>query len=267
MNDPHVAALVYKIEHGPSVDYSEAEPLDREETDFHVQIANEEVRFEFKEHYATEDAARKAIEEYIRAWEFDAGLQRGPNYFQLKFNHAQIKDRNPTLGVGDVSVHIRSGVPTVTVGVSVLSRCYPPPPSGVLITADVQTLYDRYMGYCQDREPLAAMAYFCLTVLEESAAQQPQKASTNRKPAAKRKSAAEKYGIELEVLTKIGFLASEKGGHQGARKASGKDNDLTAQETRFLKEAIKEVIHRAAELAHTSDGDLPKISLSAFPPV
>ena len=261
MNDPHVAALVYKIEHGPSVDYSEAEPLDREETDFHVQIANEEVRFEFKEHYATEDAARKAIKEYIRAWEFDAGLQGGPNYFKLKFNHAKIEDRNPTPGVESVGLHLRAGMPTLTIGVVCLSRCYPPPPSGVQITADVQTLYDRYMGYCQDREPLAAMAYFCLTVLEESAAPPPQKASTNRKPSPKRKAAAEKYGIEVEVLKKIGSLTSEK----GARKASGTD-DLTAQEARFLKEAIKEVVHRAAELAHTPDGDLPKISLSDLPP-
>ena len=28
MNDPHVVALVYTIEHGPSVDYREAEPRD-----------------------------------------------------------------------------------------------------------------------------------------------------------------------------------------------------------------------------------------------
>ncbi len=28
MNDPHVVALVYTTEHGPSVDYREAEPRD-----------------------------------------------------------------------------------------------------------------------------------------------------------------------------------------------------------------------------------------------
>ena len=98
MNDLHVAALIYKIEHGPSVDYSKAEPLDREETNFRVQITNEEVRFEFKEHHATVDAARKAIEDYIRAWEFDAGLRRGPDYFKLKFDHPQIEDPKPNDG-------------------------------------------------------------------------------------------------------------------------------------------------------------------------
>ena len=87
MNDPHVAALIYKIEHGPSVDYRKAESIDHEEAGFRVKIAKDQVRFEFKEHYATEDAARKAIEDYIRAWEFGAGLENGPSCFKLKLVH------------------------------------------------------------------------------------------------------------------------------------------------------------------------------------
>ena len=157
MNDPHVVALIYKIEHGPSVDYSKAEPLDRKETNFRVQITNEEVRFfEFKEHYAAEDVARGAIEDYIRAWEFDAGLRGGPNYFKLKFAGAQIKDRNPTPGVisgpaieGDLDGSISATL-------LVLPPYYPPPPSGVmLITPDVQTMYDRYMGSPHETEKKA----------------------------------------------------------------------------------------------------------------
>ena len=68
MNDPHVVALLYNIEHSPSVDYSKAEPIDHEETDFRVKAEKDQVRFEFKKHYAMEDAARKAIEGYIRSW-------------------------------------------------------------------------------------------------------------------------------------------------------------------------------------------------------
>ena len=74
MNDPHVVTLLYEIEHGDSADYSKAEPIAREETDFHVQIANEGVCFKFKKHYASFSAARKAIEDYIRVWEFDAAF-------------------------------------------------------------------------------------------------------------------------------------------------------------------------------------------------
>ena len=33
-------------------------------------------------------------EAYISAWEFDASLNHGPDYFRLKFDRAQIEDRN-----------------------------------------------------------------------------------------------------------------------------------------------------------------------------
>ena len=84
MNDPHVVALLYQIEHVRGVDYGEAKPIDHEETGFRVEIANEQVCFEFKEHYDTKDAARKAIEDYIRGWEFDASLREGPDHFKLR---------------------------------------------------------------------------------------------------------------------------------------------------------------------------------------
>ena len=258
MNDPRVVALLYKIEHGRSVDYREAEPMDHEEAGFRVKIAKQQVRFEFKEHYATEDAARGAIEDYMRAWKFDAGLRGGPNYFKLEFDHAQIEDRNPPPepGMTKISLHARAGMPTMTATLTVMPPCYPPPPSGIMLTPDVQTMYDRYMGYRQGKELLAGMAYFCLTILELST-----KEERNR-----RKMASKMYGIELGVLDKIGCLSSERGGQQ-ARKASGKDNDLTAQDRHFLEEAIKVVIRRAAEKAHDPDGDLPEISLSDILPV
>ena len=243
MNDPHVVALIYKLEHGQAVDYREAKPIGHEEPDFHVKIANEKVRFEFKKHHATAKAAQKAIEEYICAWEVDVGLwQGGPNYFKLKFAHAQIEDRNPTPGVKDISVTVRAGTPTATVSATV-DKEYPSPPSGLTITPDVRTLYDRYMGCRQGKEPLPSMAYFCLTVIERSPT---------------------KKEFSSRVRDTIRHLSSGKGGRQ-ARKADGKDKDLTAQDRRFLDEAIKALIRRTAERAHDPDGDLPLISMSDLP--
>ena len=212
MNDPHVVALLYQIEHGRGVDYGEAKPIDHEERGFRVEIENEQVCFEFKEHYETRDAARKAIEDYIRVWEFDASLREGPNHFKLRFKGAHIEDRKPTPGVMDTSASITSGVPKVSV-MAAVSKPYPSPPSsGLKLIPDVQTMYDRYMGYLQDREPLASMGYFCLTILERST----KKKSTEKKKC--RELASEMYRIELEVLDKIGHLSSERGGQQ-ARKA------------------------------------------------
>ena len=66
MSHPTVVALVYRIEHGASVDYIEAKPLRREEPDFRVEVNDEEAHFEFIGHHAIEQAARQAIEGYIR---------------------------------------------------------------------------------------------------------------------------------------------------------------------------------------------------------
>ena len=48
MNDTHVVALFYQIDHGQSVDYREVKPSDHEEKGFRLKISNEQVCFEFK---------------------------------------------------------------------------------------------------------------------------------------------------------------------------------------------------------------------------
>ena len=106
MNDPHVVALIYDIEHGASVDYEEAEPFIREEPAFRLEVKDKKARFELKGHYAKESAARESIEEYIRVWEFDACLNNGSDSFKLRFDKAEIKDRNPT--PGQVSIYASS---------------------------------------------------------------------------------------------------------------------------------------------------------------
>lgn len=252
MNDPHIAALIYRIEHGPSVDYSRAEALDHKETGFRIKINGRQVRFEFEDHYATKGAARKVIEDYIRRWEFTAGLCQGPSYFQLRFDRAEIEDRKPTPGAVSVigqpiRVSVTMSRPTVTVS----PLHYPPPPSGVSLNNDIETMYVRYMDYRQGRKSLVDMAYFCLDILQ----------SRNG-----RKGAVEANQISSKVLKKIQVLSSTRGGRQ-ARKAIGRNQDLTDQERRFLEEATKAMICRAAEKAHNPDSDLPKITLSDLPRV
>ena len=92
---------------------------------------------------------------------------------------------------------------------------------------------------------------FCLTVLQH--------------PDGKA-AAARRYSIALKVLTTVGRLSTEKGGQQ-ARKAVGKDTDLTDQERHFLEEAVKAIIRRVAETAYNPDGIRPGISLGSLPSV
>ena len=265
MNDPHVVALIYRVEQDeiPTVDYSKAEPLaGLEEPEFWLGVQNNEARFEFKVHYATEGEARQAVEEYIRVWEFDANLARGGPAFRLRFERAEIVDRNPTPG------QIRmSGIGNVEVGGSskltyVASR-YPSPPSDVSLNSDVLTMYQRYMDYRQGLEKLTGMANFCLDFLCKFVA--PQYSTGRRKGS--RSEAAKVFRIEKSILARIGDLCANKGGPTGARKGNAVAANLTESERRFLEKAIKRLIRRAAEKAHKPNGSLPVITSSDLPQI
>ncbi len=248
MNDPHVVALIYSIEHSDSIDYEMAEPFVREESEFCLEVKNKKVRFELKDHYPTESDARKSIEEYIRTWEFSACLERGADSFKLRFDKAEIEDRNPTPGGGILCTPLIA-MPGEILPASLTLKLanYPSPPSGLTVSPDAQTMYDRYMNYRRGHESLLGMAYFCLTVLENSAGG--------------RKAAARKYQIADKVLGKVGYLCSEKGGSE-ARKAGGVTKELTEEERHFLNQAIKKIIYRVAEKTCNPLAELDKISLS-----
>ena len=54
MNDPHVEALHYWVEHDGSVDYSKAQPFEYEFREFWVRLENRKVTVRPKGHYARE---------------------------------------------------------------------------------------------------------------------------------------------------------------------------------------------------------------------
>ena len=256
MNDPHVVALIYRVEHGDGVTWNHAEPLVDPETpeEFRLEVKDKKARFGLKVHYAKESEARKAIENYIRIWEFDVCLECDtPDFFRLKFHKAEIVDRNPTpgttrlRGVGSI---VGSSSASLTLGPS----RYPLPPTDICLDdrfdPDVQTMYQRYMDYRRKREPLPSMAYFCLTV-------------PKRKEGGRLRT-AEKYQIGGHVRAKVGRLSSHKDG-LAARKAEGVATEMAESERRFLEQAIRKIIRRVVEKTRKPDRSLPKISLSDLP--
>ena len=69
-------------------------------------------------------------------------------------------------------VTIRSGVPRVQAKLTKVAASYPAPPQGPAIEPDdpdASFMLSRLDLYRQGREPLADVAYLCLTVLEHSA--------------------------------------------------------------------------------------------------
>lgn len=265
MNDPHVTALHYWVVHDDSVDYKQAQPLEYENELFRVQVNSRQVTITPKYHYATEERAREVVEGFIRTWEFDAALESGSGRFSLKYSGADICDRSPTPappGVVNLSFTARAGHPTATARLRVGRGSYPSPPPGPMLNVDtpfVQAMLLRLERYYRGREPLASMAYLCLTALEENAPKGEGKAN-------KDKQVRSHYVISRHVLRQVRWLSSEKGGSE-ARKGGGLDEDFTEEERKFLVAAVRIFIRRAAEKETHPNQCLRKITLADLPTV
>jgi hypothetical protein len=258
MNDPRVSVLVYRVRHDETVNYDKASPLAYETANFKVSVNGSDARFAMKEHFATVDQALEVVWPFIRQWEFAVALDRGPGEFELVFLDAVVEDRKPTPSVVDVARQ-----ETVKVGDSfspVLGRSsYPEPPTNVAVDADVEAMALHYSRYRKRKETLAAMAYFCLTVLERAT-------GAPRGGQRRRLAMQGKFGIEVTVANTLGDLTSEKGGAE-ARKDDGRSHEFTADERTWIEQATKRMIRRAAEVAYDpaaaasqiTMGDLPKL--------
>ena len=89
----------------------------------------------------------------MRNWEFVVGLARGPNAFTLSFDRSETVDRNPPPGPPRLSAH-----------------AFPqPPPAAIKRSPDIDSMYQHYLRHLGGGEQLPAMAYFCLTKLEQMA--------------------------------------------------------------------------------------------------
>jgi hypothetical protein len=258
MNDPHVSVLVYRVRHDETVNYDKASPLAYETANFKVSINGREARFEMKEHFATVENALEVVGPFIRQWEFAVALDRGPGEFALEFLDAVVEDRKPTPGVVALKGAFVVGV-AGTVSVVVGRSSYPEPPTNVAVDAGVEAMALHYSRYRKRKETLAAMAYFCLTVLERAT-------GAPRGGQRRRLAMQGKFGIEVTVANTLGDLTSEKGGAE-ARKDDGRSYEFTADERNWIEQATKRMIRRAAEVAYDpaaaasqiTMGDLPKL--------
>src|SRR4051794_9739062 len=91
MNDPHVVALHYVIIVGPDCDFDKAPPLKHQEAAFDVEVAGRDATFTMKQHFATADEARFAVQPFVDAWNVTSGLDKDPSAFRLEFNRAELE--------------------------------------------------------------------------------------------------------------------------------------------------------------------------------
>ena len=248
MNDPHVVALIYDVEHEESVDYGTAETIEEERSTFRLTLQDGEARFELKEDYASPQQAQKAIQPFIEQWELRTSLAYGPGNFALRFKRPKMIDRDPEPGVISVSADAAHFIFTTSTPSVTVSRQYPRPPVERCMKMDcpeVRIMRNRYMDYRQGREPLASTAYFCFDVF-------------TRLLGGDLKDSAEKHKISRNLVERVRTLASRKGGDQ-ARKQDGIGDPLTRKEAQFLEKAVTAMILRAAIVAADPDQSMELI--------
>lgn len=252
--NPWVVALHYRVAKNDGVIYRTANRAVHRRAEFDLVMDDGKVVFEFRCHYPDEDSARAAVRDYIEDWEFQADLSIGAGRFRLEFIRAEIVDRDPLLG----DRHVPSWVTVWSIRTPAIpaSVDYPGPPAEITVNPE-DTLFavmrQRYEAYSRDSTTLTAVAYFCLTCLEQTVPPQGRK----------RKAAAALYNIPYGDLQRVGALADDKGGQQGARKAKGMENDLTEEETAFLVDMVKTMMRRRGEVAASSHGDGPGLAPDA----
>ena len=264
MNDPHVKALYYWVNHDDSVDYDDADPLEHEHELFHLQVNSRQVTIEPKHHYSTQEEAFAAVEGFIRHWEFEAALHSGSSRFSLSYMYADVIDRNPVPpppGTVDAKATIRSGPPTVSAKVRAGRKTYPGVPVGGdlnLNGAVVQAMLYQLDMYHKRRALLGPMAYFCLTTLQDSVPQGDGDADTRTR---------NYYRISRRVLRQVRNLCSNKGGVEEGRKGAAVNANFTKQERAFLIAAIQAFTRRAAEKSTHSSELLDMIKLDDLPKI
>jgi hypothetical protein len=260
MNDPHVVALHYAIQPAEDVDYDRATPLNGHTDAFEYTLAGTEATLVMKKHLATEKDAREVVDPFLRAWSIHAGVDGFAEEVTFHFKMADIIDRQPISEGGTLAMEGTICASVHISGTLHLSRGrFPSPPQQFASSPDVETMYHRYQAYREEREPLLAMAYMCLTVLE---------ASLGPNVEGKRKAVCDKYHIDPPVREKFGDLVSERGDASEARKMSGTGSliPLTEDEKGWIEAVVRRLILRAGEYSYDPN-NLSKITMSDFPPL
>lgn len=232
MSDPHVESLYYHLRTGEKFSYDNPPPREYEFKDFIAKLEDGNLACEMKTHYPTVEAAQEAVDLVLRAWEIQEGLTQGSDVIHFVYNNAVVID---LASPGNLTIALRAGIENPTVRVTIGSPRYPDPPTQFHVSADVAVMWLRYRMYLEGREPLLSMAYFCLTVIQESAGGRSQ--------------AAKKYNISRTLLDRWGLLTrGNRGDETTARKVVGiyQLEPLVGNEQPWVRDAVKRAIRRLA---------------------
>jgi hypothetical protein len=260
MNDPHVEKLFYRVIIPDHTDYDNAPPISGENDEFKWHLSKEQLVLECKPHFASENEARAVADSLLRAWEVSIGLRQSPRDLTFRFQSSSIIDRSPPPESGTQTLKVLGSGGAVVGGHADVRVSYaqlPVPCRNFAISPEVEMMYSRYSSYRKDKKSLLSMAYWCLTIIEGS----------TRVSKKKRRTAADQYGIDIDVLNELGRLSSEAGDETEARKFTDKSTlaSLTQNEKNWVESVVKKLIERMAEYAYDPSAKLQQVTISDSP--
>lgn len=259
MNDPHVVSLKYRLVKEHDVDYSNPPPIVHEAGGLRLRLDEGGLTVTMLDHYPSSEVAREVVYPFLRAWEIDQAISLGKTELHFEYEGAEVIDRSPSLPNQGHNLAARIvcsvNAAGVLVNASVTRAKYPAFPQRLKLSPELETLWHRYEGYEQGREPLTSMGYFCLTLVEHNAGG--------------RAKSARKYNVSRKILEKLGHLTSALGDARTARKVSTSSTSrtLTPAEQEWIKAAVKLLARRLGEWEFDPTGALPELTLADLPKV
>lgn len=251
MKDPHVESLRYELKTVKDENYN-APPLRLKRDDYELNLDENLLTITFFKHFAEVEKAKEFVESFLQSWEIYCGITYGQTEISFNYKDAKVIDRNP------IKVKITEYVETTYDGNSKISdevivsftrNKYPEPPLNFKASQDVKTLWDRYQGYKEGKEPLFSMGYFCLTYLESQFKG--------------RDNVSRMLNISTNVLNKLGTLLSRRGADKTARKVTKNLKKSTPKERLWIDQAIRKIIQ---QLGIQNSGNKPeKLTMSDLP--
>lgn len=262
MRDPHVQALYFNASSDVGTAYQPTASLSFENALGKFEVAANGLKCIPAEDFSSREAARAAIEPFLQAWEISTDLVDRFGALRFSYERADVVDRSPP-PAGTLQAIQAEGFISFAAGGSVVATAvlneYPKPPSGFEATSTVAMCYRRWMKFKAGKEPLQAMAYFVLSVVETAAKEHISGGAKVRTKASRM------FCVDEEVLSTIANYASARGGEESARKADPKGAyaDLTAAETAWLDHATRVLIRRIGE--HAAGAEMKRVSLRDLP--
>lgn len=253
MKDPHVKAVHYKLRSISLADFSDAQPLEYENADFKVRVADSRAVVEMKKHYSTHEEALEAVQPFLESWELGVGLETGkPGMLSFSLQSVEMTDQSLPPSAKNFAFVVPERRIPIRFRRLIREKQdrYPAPVEDLYVTTDVRWMYDRWAMYCKGSTHLNDLSNFCITVLKASAGGM--------------KNASQKYRISERVLRTLSQLSATKGGGI-ARKAEGACQPLSRNETAWMEAAVIMLIRRAGEIGAKPDGDHPQITLDDLP--